>query len=448
MPKYTRRYWRLQKQPRNVRIASNVAEITSRCNQFTRYPLLIHSFTLLRSSLFLLLCACALASCADKISSLGAPYYQDTIQFKTVTLDSGLMGFAHVQDTFVTALGQTKNLTLESPVMIVGRVVSGTENVESWGVLKFPIIADTLRSKAIAVRLLLKDVVFRYGDLTNSKVDFQVYEEGAGKVSDSLRSLALTDLSPKPIGTFTGDFGDTANNTLAIPLDSSILSQLGATSFAFVVTPGATMTTARGFGTMENGDANAKPQLEYTIRVTPDSTTTVTVQSNLDLHIVKDASTTPPNEFTVRGSSGQRERITFNLARPTDSLQLSRYSTINSAFLVLHLDNANSGFNADSGGPVAVRVTPTGDTLHAFPIRDSTDRSIVRYQVRSAIEYWLHDPAQNFGLELRAGFAYRSFQTQFIGVEDYVLDRWTFYGQDSPDPSKRPQLILTYSRLP
>src|SRR5438552_14454214 len=120
-----RRSWRtivpsrLQKPARNVRVPS---------------PYLSGRLSTVRRSLFFLsmLAACALASCEDKISTLGTPYYGDTVQFRTITRsDSGFLTFTHVSDTFVTVSGQTKNLTIASPILLVGRVKEGTENMES-----------------------------------------------------------------------------------------------------------------------------------------------------------------------------------------------------------------------------------------------------------------------------------------------------------------------------
>jgi len=400
----------------------------------------------LRKFLFLLLCTFALASCEDKISSLGAPYYADTIQFRTVTRsDSTFFTMRHVQDTFVSANGVTKNLTSASPIMFVGRVNSGTENVESWGLLKFPLLADTLRPKVVGMRMILKDDVFKYGDPT-TKVDFKVYEEGGGKVSDSLRSLSLADLSANPIGAFTGDLADTVHSTLDIPLDTSLISQLGASSLAFVVTPGATMTNVRGFGTSDHSDVNSRPQLEFTIRVSPDSTTTVVLNPTTDLSLVKDASTTPAGAFTVRGSAGTREFVKFNLA--TDSAGLNRFVTVNSAQYVLHLDPANTRLGTDSIQLVIVHITPTDDTLEAIGVRDTKDPNTIRFEMRNIIEYFVRNPEVNYGFEIRAGFFYRTFAGKYIPVEDNTLNRWTIYGLDYSDPALRPQFILSYSKLP
>jgi hypothetical protein len=67
------------------------------------------------------------------------------------------------------------------------------------------------------------------------------------------------------------------------------------------------------------------------------------------------------------------------------------------------------------------------------------------------VEQWLRTPAQNLGFELRSGFVTHNYGLpatfENIGAEDNTLNRWTFYGPDCADTSKRPYFILSYSRL-
>ncbi len=398
-----------------------------------------------------------LSSCTDKISTIGAAYYPDSVEFRTsVRTDTSFMKFASIARPSVPASDTSYNLTYASPMMIIGRVATAAENLESWGVLQFmPLSSDTL-SRVVGIRLLLKDIPYKFGDTSSNRVDFQVYESaGSGKLSYSTTQLQKSDLSNSPIGSIQKDgFIDSSDNLLAITIDTSIKKDLLATTFAFVVTPGTTMINARGFGTSENvlADANSVPQLEYTIK-TDTGILVITRTPALDMHIIKDQSTTPPNEFTLRGGTGLRELLTFNLSRPSDTAELSAFSTINSAVLVLQMDpnnSSHSNLSLDTSGPSVVELSnsnDTGGTLWAVGYRDHPGDLTIRFQLRTLIEYWLRNPTLNLGLELRSGFVRRTFATSYVGVEDNTLNRWTFYGSDFSDPAKRPQLILSYSKL-
>ncbi|HWF44486.1 MAG TPA: hypothetical protein VG537_07585 [Candidatus Kapabacteria bacterium] len=420
-----------------------------------------------------LLAATALIGCKDQVSSIGSAYFPDTVQFQTsVRTDTGFMHFHPVSQPVVTASGQVFNITEASPLMMVGASNDAHEQLESWGLFRFspisndPANADTL-NHVVGVRLLLKDIPYKYGtDTTNNHIDFQVFFENKGtnsKISDSTTQLSKSDLSAMPVGSFVGDFIDSTDKVLAIPLDSAtIIPQLSATSLAFVIAPGPTMTNVRGFGTSEYGvtDVNAVPLIEYTLRY--GDTTLITYRSPvLDLHVVKDASVIPAHEFTLRGGLGLRDSIYFNLLRTGDSALLDQFSTINNAELVLHADlnyTRHSNISTDTLGPDIVQIT---NVLTAGTSVDSTvfwgngsfnpTDMTVRFQLRGLFEYWLRNqsPTQNFGMELRSGYSGRTFTagTGTIAVEDNTLNRWTFYGQDYPDSTKRPQLILSYSKL-
>jgi len=348
-----------------------------------------------------------------------------------------------------------------STMMIIGKVATGNENLESWGVLQFPPLGsqDSI-NRIVGIRLLLKNIPYKYGDTTSSHIDFQVFEAPPGnKITYSTIQIAASDYTVTPIGTIKQDgFTDSTDRVLAIPIDTAIKKDLLATSFIFLVAPTSGMVNARGFGTSENtGDANSIPQLEYTIdtgQVGNIGPMVVYRTPVLDMHVIKDQTVTPPHEFTLRGGTGLRELVFDSLMRPTDSAQLNAFSTINNAVLVLKLDASNSAHSnlaVDTSGPLVLKLTnvvDTGAVLWTQGYHDASDPTILRFQLRTLIEFWLRNPTQNFGLELRAGYVPRVFAGAVIGVEDNTINRWTFYGQDYPDSTKRPQLVLSYSKLP
>ncbi len=411
-----------------------------------------------------------LSSCEEKVSTLGAPYYRDTVQFnRSVRTDTGFMKMRPVAVPAIAIGGNTYAITLLSPFIIVGKVSTPFENIESWGVLQFPAVnavgglPDSLLSKVTGIRLLLKDQNFKYGDTMTSpnRLDLQVYEYSPpnGVQLDSLTQLSKSVLIPLPSATFQGDFADVSDSVLAFTIDLSIVKDLHSASLAFVVAPGPTMTDARAFGAMESSDTSARPQLEYTVKVDT-GIVVFRIIPTLDLHVAMDMSGPPPSgEFTLRGSTGQRVFDTLLLACPwaRDTAQLSGFSTINSAELVLTLDpdrSRHSTLSFDTAGPAIIQLlTPndTGSALYANGYRDAIDQNIYHFQIRTMVEYWLRNPGMNFGFELRSGYITRTFVTgSAIGVEDNTINRWTFYGQNygQTDDPKRPKFILSYSKLP
>jgi hypothetical protein len=431
---------------------------------------LIKKFFLVIASSF------AMAGCGDRISTLGSAYYADTVGFHTIIrMDTGFMQFRDTLRPFVTYLGLDYNLTNYSPLMIIGKVLpnnpgGSNENLESWGLMKFnPISSDSI-GMILSVRLLLKDLNYMYGDVSNSIENFQVWNETNYKVTDSTNPLTnpltIGDLSSSPVGSIDTIFNDTADDVLIIPLpgiNSTNFSNLSVPSFAFVVTPNQSkatpvMTNARAFGTTDNGvnDLNSVEELQIALN----NGDTIYEGPTLDEHYVIDnsASLKNQNEFTLRGGTGAREHISFNLTRPGDTAKLTQFTTVNNADLVLHLDQANSrqsDLSIDTSGPAIVQITGVGDTacaLIGFGYRDTSNMSDIRvhFQIRGLIEDWLRSPVNNFGLELRSGFVTRLIPGSGgvnIGVEDNTLNRWTFYGQNYSDATKHPQLILTYSNL-
>ncbi|HET6401112.1 MAG TPA: hypothetical protein VFH95_06900 [Candidatus Kapabacteria bacterium] len=394
-----------------------------------------------------------LTGCQDRISTLGAQFYADTVGIHTlVRNDAGFMQFADTIHPLVNVNGVGVTLTDSTNLILIGRVAIGNENLESWGLIQFPSL-DTATAKMVTgIRLLLKDFAYKYGDTTSTTVDFRVWTT-YNKVFDATTSLSMSDLSPIPVDSIDTVFGDTADHILPLPLDTTLVKPLLTESFnAFVITPGPNMTNVRAFGALHNYsyDENSIPELQLILN----NGDTIYRYPTLDFHLVKDNSTTPSGEFTLRASTGRRERVNLNLTRPTDTLHLDQFTSINNATLVLHLDPNNTRLATladDTVGPniVQLGLLDSADHPEGNGFLDLSDptHTTYRFQVRTILETWLRNPSQNLGFELRSEFAYRTIGGELIGVEDNTLNRWTFYGPNCSDTSKRPYFILSYSKL-
>ncbi len=419
---------------------------------------------LLKHTIFLLAVGLALSGCVDRISTLGAQYYTDTIgTYTSIRNDPAFMQFADTVRPFVTANGIDYALNDSTTLMVIGKVSnpypSDNDNMESWGLLQFPPLFQDTVDKIIGVRLILKDQNFKYGDTTSSlasTIRYSVYT-CFGKVTDTTSAISMLDLNQPAIGTIDTVFPDLLDSALVIPIDG-VKPNLTASTLGFVVipTPGQTMTNCRGFGTIHSyGDVNSIPRLELILN----DGTTIYETPTVDFHIVHDMNVAPTGEFSLRGSAGIRERINLNISNPADTTdkQLDPLTTINNATLVLHLDPANSSHSNLSGdtiGPDAVQLglVDSGGHYDSNGSLDSNSATNTTYhfQVRGIIQNWLRDTTQNKGFELRAGYITRDFDAaapEAIGVEDYTVNRWTFYGPNCSDLTKRPYIILSYSKL-
>jgi hypothetical protein len=432
----------------------------------------LKNHSLLKFTFIFLTLGFVLAGCMDRISTLGGQYYNDTISTATsIRNDPGFIQFFDTLRPFVTTSPDGINsingidyaLTDSTTLMIIGKVVSDAntdknENLESWGLLRFPQLIQDSANMVVGVRLILKDENFSYGDVTSSQVSFNVYDFDNLTDYDSSSAFPTIPFNASLAGTIDTLFTDSTDRALEIALyqDPSLRSNLTEIGLTYLITPMQKMINARGFGTIHSyGDPNSVPQIEYYLN-TPNGLDSVYDAPVFDLFFVHDMSITPPNEFTLRGGTGQRVRINLHLNRPTDTAQLNAFSTINNGMLVLHIDTANSAHSdlgSDTMGPDIVQLGAVDSGGHydgnGYPDPTDTLDGIYRFQVRGLVQNWLSDSAMNYGFELRSGYSSRSFYApdpETIGVEDNTLNRWTFYGPNAPD-SLKPYFILTYSKL-
>jgi hypothetical protein len=413
-----------------------------------------------------------LAGCVDRISTLGAQYYNDTVSTSTsIRNDTSFMKFTDTVRPFVTTSPDGINsqngidyaLADSTTLMIIGKVNNpypgDNDNMESWALLQFPPLPQDTVSQITNARILLRDQNFKYGDSTSSNssmVHYTVYQ-CYHVVTDSTYSIAMNQLDQPSVGSIDSLFLDTDDWGLPIPLNQAVFQELTGSTLGFVIvpsTPAGSMTNCRGFGTIHSyGDPNSVPQLQFVMN----GTDTIYHAATVDFHIVHDLNMPPPGEFTLRGGAGERERINLNLTRPTDTAHLNAFTTINNAMLVLHIDPANSSHSnvsSDTLGPDIVQLgsVDSADHFVGNGYRDPSDTTdgLYFFQVRGIVQNWLADSALNYGFELRSGYSSRSFygpDPETIGVEDNTVNRWTFYGSGYSDPTKRPYLILSYSKL-
>jgi hypothetical protein len=418
----------------------------------------------------LLVAGSFLASCKEQITDLGSAYFPDKIVLDSATVtDTTILSLSNFVFSTVKSLGTTFQVNTAGTSMFIGAVNDGPsgEVVQSWGLFRFtPITGDSL-NHLDSVRLLLRLIPYNYGpDTNNTLVSLSVYAEMKGKVSDSTTSLTINDLGPL-VGTFSQNLTIDSSPVVAIKLDTAFFAHQDLTVAAFVVipTPSANtttpMNTIRGFATTATTTAGFAPLLEYDIH-SPDSAVSYHT-TTVDFHLVLDLSSPPlgppQGEFSLRGSLSRRELVNINLTKLKGTRDsLGQFSTVNSAQLVLHLDPQRTRHSAsvtDTTGPAVMQLTASvaSDSTPIFVVygtHDVNDPTIYRFQVRGLLETWLRDSTKNFGFMLGAGDVARTFgtiSTHSDAVDDYTINRWTFYNATAADPKKRPSLSLTFSIL-
>lgn len=397
-----------------------------------------------------------LFSCENKESLLGAPYFQDTIGFKTITTqDTSIIHHSAATRSIVFAAGKTALLNSLAGDLFVGNVedpASG-EHLRVLSVLKFTPLLDVpidSLAQAVSATLTLHAIPYLYGDESNTNVDLLFYTRANGSSSDS-SAPTLNDLSATPIASYNAPLSKDSAGIITVTLDSAQLHKFNS---EIVIVGGPTLRNVRAFESAQSPTTANVPVLSYNLNI---NNAIVTVNRNpvLDFHYVYDSSTINPGEFSLRGSLAQRERFMIDQQSLSKVDTISPFSTINSALLVLRVDPTKTRHSAsvnDTLGPVVVQLANSAGSddssyLISQGVRDPKDPTLYQFQIRKLVETWLRHPELNHGFELRTGYATAYFESVAVGVEDYTINRWTFYGNDAANPADRPKIILTYSVL-
>lgn len=395
-----------------------------------------------------------LSSCEEKLSGIGYDFLRDTVVVKTTTLgDSGVFTSSSLSKKDVNALGVTFTLNYSSPYLFIGKVPA--ENLESWIVLKAPLLPDTV-GEVLSVELELPmRNVFLYGETSTDSISFSVYLETAGKVTDSTRTLTKADLSANPIGFGYARIAKDSLGTVNVLLDSAAVAPfIHTASLAFVLVPNDVMKNIRSFAAIDAGDELFYPQVHYTTLKNGD-TTEKYYSPKFDYHLVTDDAPVLPGTFRLRGAAANRHRFTLDVKAIREQLALDPYATFNNGLLQLQLEptaTSSSVVPTDTLAAIlaeiaAPQATDSAVILRSYGFRDDITSNAYNFQIREVIEKALRGGLDSVVLELRTGYAQRLFTGVSVAVEDYHLNRWTFYDVSATDPTKRPKLLLTYSYL-
>jgi hypothetical protein len=401
-----------------------------------------------------ILLAIGISSCEEKLSPLGSEYVRDTVTVNALTLaGNDVCTYASLYKPTLDADGITYAANYASPYLFIGK--ADNDALKSWAVIKAPFPGDTIGTvRAMQLTLSIRNA-FMYGDAIDNTVDFSVYIETKGKVTDSLTSLSKTDLSAQPVGTFQSSIIKDSLTTITIDLDSAMIAPYALTaSLAFVIVPNAPMKCIRGFASRDNSDSAKSPFIHY-ITVKDGVETDRAYKPVYDFHILTDNVPAAPSTFVLRGSSVQRERIVLDIKTLRQRYALDDLTTINTCLLefTTEPEGYRTSFTpTDTVAPILAQIynIRKPDSLFVFQsygIRSDSNANVFLFQCRAAVEEAIRTGADSVVFELRTGFSKRIYTGIVVYMEDYHTTRWAFYDMSAADITKRPKVHLTYSRL-
>jgi hypothetical protein len=278
--------------------------------------------------------------------------------------------------------------------------------------------------------------------------------ETRGVLTDSTKSLTLADLTPIPVGYASVSVGKDSVATINVILDSSRINPfVHTTSLALVLVPSDGMKSIRALSSVENAEILSHPQIHYTT-VKDGDTVEKNYDPKFDYHLVTDNAPATVGTFKIRGSVATRNQFTLDIKAIKEQLALDPFSTFNNGLLQLHLESgsfSSSVVPIDTAAPILMELTSQTPDSAVFPrsfgFKDASSNDVYNFQIREVIERALRTGLDSVVLELRSGYAQRTYTGITLYVEDYHLSKWAFYDASASDPQKRPKLLLTYSYL-
>lgn len=356
---------------------------------------------------------------------------------------AGLLPKTDLLDLDTTTTSASSSATISSvPSASTSRILVGTrENIESWGIIRFIPLPDSLKGVRVSGADLVLRSVYHYGD---SLAGFSValHQITADWSLDSLNYFAISTggfYNPVPMRSLNlGSIGDTATITLA--LDTAVvrswLDSVGdsvTTNHGFILRP-TNSSVIKGFASFSAVDATYRPKLQ--VRYTREGSTrvdTVTINTGIERFVARYTTGVGGSDISllyVRNGISTRGIVQFDVS------SLSPKAAIHSAILELTLHKDLSRFNSYTvDSSYAFYVTDNGNVTSA--LYTLSEKALVngftvyRYEIGRFVRQWLHGA-------LHHKVAIGGFD------EPNSLDLFVLYGAGSP-AALRPRLKIIYS---
>ncbi|RPI16465.1 MAG: DNRLRE domain-containing protein [Ignavibacteriae bacterium] len=392
----------------------------------TGYKYIYFVFT----TLFIVLLSLFTQGCADEPTSLG-------IQFVPPSETTGVKVFDSYVDSIDVTYSSVKRFinTSNSFDLIVGQ--SGTYN--SKGLIKFNGISSDYDSATVTSAVLKLRYRNYYYPVTFEdslgQIGFDVYtvSQNISYSAVTLDSINTNSFGNIPQGTYTGS--PTADSQeINIDLSTSLVkdwleyaadTNYSAKNYGIVLSPNSSSNVLKGFysGKVET---DLKPSLQIIVTKNNDTdtlvlnTTETVFLANGDIPIV-------PGVFFLQGGINYIELFKF----VTNAVPST--ATINDAQLILTIDQDNSLIS-----PQTQRKVIGLSAIDSGALNTEGEFSALelngKYSMRMIYPFqkWIQGGA-NYGLLVVPS-------NRFLN-----LDLFAFHNIDSPDPNKRPRIIIRYS---
>jgi hypothetical protein len=377
---------------------------------------------------FLIGCVVLLAGCAETPTPVGV---------KLLPKDDFLL-----LDTSIVTATRSYNGpiilgTSGSPRVLVGNV----NNLQCWGMYRFTVLPDSIRSMPLVSAELDLRTVYHFGDslapfsmtvhriMTNWTTD--------SLTIDSLKAAGFYNSAPSGVWN-PSSIGDTS--TLTIPLDTSMIRSWGTYSdtvtnnFGVVLRPTGN-GVVKGFGSFTISDVSFGPRLLLRLKDVAGNIDTLIITTGIHRFVTTGMNAAWASDSThlwVQNGGANRGYVEFDVSK------IPLHAAIHKAVLELTLDAQRSKFNYFTADSAYVFFTGDDGTTLTYIVDIGTPvqvgaSKVYQFPVGQFVQRWV-----------RGSVVKRMAIAGFD--EAFALDLFSFYGAQSNNAVK-PKLTIIYSVL-
>lgn len=380
-----------------------------------------------------------LSSCNDLPTDLGYNLIQDTLNVKVITSD----------DT--TIIVGTEIPKYAPSAVNATKILCGNSNgIKALSVFRFGNIPDSLsylkESDIISAELFLFPSRYALGDTLNQNYSFSVKKvEQYWSVSSDWDSISVAGFFGRDIASYSGSIPlkDTMEK-ITINIDKKMIPEwfkLRTDTNAAVINWGIALIPDDGSNVVHSfggegvsATATNSPVMKIVYTNSNSKIDSVFLYTGLNASFIKYPKFND-NDIVIQSGLDVRTNLSFDIS------MIPQFSGISKMELLLTLDTTKSYFG-NLKAKTAFRIDfvsdstgPRGSYYYYAEKTDTLSNVFKCVSVTSAAELWNRFSGKG-KLQIRAV----DFESQF-----QRLDKMVFYGNDCPDPKKRPKVKIIYS---
>ncbi|MEX0602083.1 MAG: hypothetical protein WD295_01995 [Bacteroidota bacterium] len=378
----------------------------------------------------ILAAAAALVGCMENPNPVGSGLLPDSdfLQVDSTALSASANFAAH-----------SIPLSLSSGRIFIGR--SG--DTESWGLVAFPALSDTLKSVRVQEAFLILRAAYHLGD-SSGALSFLIHRAnyswlGDSVTIDTVRSPGFSSPTLSPPAFFYS-VADTP--TIIAGLDTALvgrwfrnIGESDSTNYGIVLEP-TNANVIKGFSSFNEFETTYRPQLMVVyLRDGSAVVDTAIITTGFGRYVgyaVPGSWQTDPTRMDIRNGVSYRGILEFAAGALPDK------AAIHKAVLEVSLNAGESRLNAYSRDTLRISyVMDDGlpfDLILEFsdPPVEIGGKKVYRFPVGEFVQRWVR------------GSAYRRFAISGLS-ESTTFDTFVLYGPGAADPADRPRLTVLYS---